>query len=326
MKNLLFIFLSFLFVGELTAQDQTVNGQLTVTKNIKWGSTGAMLNTNQGASIELRGNGIPYLDFSNDLSTDYDLRLILRNNNLLSFEGGDIKMSNKLSTGQSISWGNTGALLNTDQGASIELRGNGIPYLDFSNDLSTDYDLRLILRNNNLLSFEGGDIKMSNKLSTGQSISWGNKGAILNTDQGASIELRGNGVPYLDFSNDASIDYDMRLILRDNNTLGVSGGNLAVDGILRAKQVEVKPNVWADFVFEDSHKLPTLNEVENQIVQNGHLIDIPSEKEVLKNGINLGEMDAKLLQKIEELTLYIIQMNKRIDLLEKENSNLKTQN
>jgi len=247
MKNLLFLFLILTITCNLTAQDQTINGKLTVTESIKWGNTGAILNTDQGASIELRGNGIPYLDFSNDPTIDFDLRLILRGDNLLSFEGGDIKMSNKLSARQSISWGNTGALLNTDQGASIELRGTGIPYLDFSNDPTTDFD--------------------------------------------------------------------MRLILRDNNTLGVSGGNMAIDGALKAKEIEVKPNVWADFVFNEDYKLPTLEEVENHIQEKGHLVNIPPEKEVIENGIHLGEMNMKLLLKIEELTLYTIQQEKEIKRL-----------
>ncbi|MBG6130524.1 hypothetical protein IWQ47_001393 [Aquimarina sp. EL_43] len=247
MKKLSSLILCIVAVLNLTAQDETINGKLTVTKQIKWGSTGAIINTDQGASVELRGNGVPYFDFSNDPITDYDMRLILRNNNLLSIEGGDVKMSNKLSTGQSISWGNTGAIINTDQGASIELRGNGVPYLDFSNDPNTDYD--------------------------------------------------------------------MRLILRDNNTLGVSGGNLAIDGITKTKEVIVKPNVWSDFVFEPDYRLPSLEEVEQHIKTNGHLKNIPSEKEVLKKGISIGEMNAKLLQKVEELTLYTIQQEKEIKRL-----------
>ncbi|MDY8134843.1 hypothetical protein [Aquimarina sp. 2201CG5-10] len=303
MKKTLLLIVVIFSAFQLAAQDQTVNGKLTVTKQVKWGSTGAVLNTDQGASVELRGTGVPYFDFSNDPTTDFDMRLILRNNNLLSIEGGDLKASDR------IRWGNTGAILNTDQGASIELRGTGVPYFDFSNDPTTDFDMRLILRNNNQLSVEGGDLKIDNR------VRWGNTGAILNTDQGASIELRGTGVPYFDFSNDATTDYDMRLILRDNNTLGVSGGNLAVDGILKAKEVQVKPNVWADFVFANSYQLPSLEKVENHIKEHGYLPNIPSEKEVMNRGIQLGEMDAKLLQKIEELTLYTIQQEKEIKRL-----------
>ena len=66
-----------------------------------------------------------------------------------------------------------------------------------------------------------------------------------------------------------------------------------------------------------------MEEVENFIKENNHLPDIPSEKEVLENGIQVGEMNAKLLQKIEELTLYMIEMNKRMKSIEVENMELK---
>lgn len=144
---------------------------------------------------------------------------------------------------------------------------------------------------------------------------WGTTGALLNTDQGASIELRGHGVPYFDFSNDASTDFDMRLILVNNDLLGIQGGNLAVDGVIKTKEVSVQNNVWADFVFKPDYKLSSLSEVEKHIKEKGHLKDIPSAKEVAENGTNLGEMDAKLLQKIEELTLYLIQQQKEIEKL-----------
>ncbi len=60
----------------------------------------------------------------------------------------------------------------------------------------------------------------------------------------------------------------------------------------------------SDFVFENDYELRTLEEVEQHINEKGRLPEIPSETEVTENGINLGEMNAKLLQKIEELTLY----------------------
>lgn len=82
--------------------------------------------------------------------------------------------------------------------------------------------------------------------------------------------------------------------------------------------------LWSDFVFENDYDLPTLEEVEEHIAENGHLPEIPSEAEVTENGINLGEMDAKLLQKIEELTLYLIEQNKEIKELKKEISDMKS--
>ena len=86
---------------------------------------------------------------------------------------------------------------------------------------------------------------------------------------------------------------------------------LAVNGQIRAKEIKVETG-WSDFVFYDNYNLPTLKEVEKYIKEKGHLKDIPSAKEVEKHGIFLGEMDAKLLQKIEELTLYTIEQEKKI--------------
>lgn len=99
-------------------------------------------------------------------------------------------------------------------------------------------------------------------------------------------------------------------------TINTGSHKLAVEGSIGARQIVVQTSSWADFVFEENYKLPPLEKVENHIQKHGHLSNIPSEKEVLENGINLGKMDAKLLQKIEELTLYIIQQDKRIKRLE----------
>ncbi len=99
-------------------------------------------------------------------------------------------------------------------------------------------------------------------------------------------------------------------------TTDTGSHRLAVEGSIGSREVVVQTGSWSDFVFEKDYYLPSLEEVENHIREHGHLSDIPSEKEVIKNGINLGEMDAKLLQKIEELTLYVIQQDKRIRTLE----------
>ncbi len=94
------------------------------------------------------------------------------------------------------------------------------------------------------------------------------------------------------------------------------GYKLAVNGKIKAKEIKVETG-WADYVFEKNYELPTLKEVENHIKEKGHLKDIPSAAEVKENGISLGEMDSKLLQKIEELTLYTIQQQKEIETYQK---------
>jgi len=90
---------------------------------------------------------------------------------------------------------------------------------------------------------------------------------------------------------------------------------LAVNGNIRAKEIKVETG-WADYVFKDDYLLPTLQEVEQHIKEKGHLINIPSAQEVAQNGIQLGEMNKLLLEKIEELTLYILQQEERIQALE----------
>lgn len=107
-----------------------------------------------------------------------------------------------------------------------------------------------------------------------------------------------------------------RMVIESDGNVGIGTINpgswkLAVNGKIRAKEIKVETE-WSDFVFYDNYKLPTLQEVENHIKERGHLKDIPSAKEVKENGIFLGEMDSKLLQKIEELTLYTIQQEKKI--------------
>lgn len=105
--------------------------------------------------------------------------------------------------------------------------------------------------------------------------------------------------------------------------LNGSQGNLGLKGRLMAKEVKVDVDGWSDFVFEENYNLPTLEEVEIHIRQNGHLKNIPSAKEVVENGVNLGEMDAKLLQKIEELVLYAIDQQKEIEGLRSQIEELK---
>ncbi len=98
------------------------------------------------------------------------------------------------------------------------------------------------------------------------------------------------------------------------------GYKLAVAGDMIAESVKIKlQSAWPDFVFAKSYKLPTLQETENHIIKRGHLPGIPTAAEVKVNGIDLGDMNAKLLQKIEELTLHLIEKDKQIASQEEQN-------
>ncbi len=169
-----------------------------------------------------------------------------------------------------------------------------------------------------------------------------------NTTWGAYLQVGGNGRTTANASvvaTNGNLHLDSKekhhLYLnhysKGNTYLNTQGGNvgigttdtkgfkLGVKGKIAAEEIMIAlHDQWADFVFYDNYELPTLDEVESHIKEKGHLKDIPSAEEVKENGVFLGEMDAKLLQKIEELTLYTIQQEKKIRKLEKENLELKS--
>lgn len=101
---------------------------------------------------------------------------------------------------------------------------------------------------------------------------------------------------------------------------------MAVNGVIHSKEVKVDLNNWPDFVFKNNYDLRSLEELESFILKNKHLPEIPSEVEAIENGISLGEMNFKLLQKIEELTLYTIEQEKRLNNIESKNEKLKKEN
>lgn len=93
---------------------------------------------------------------------------------------------------------------------------------------------------------------------------------------------------------------------------------LSVNGKIRAHEIKVEVADWPDYVFEDSYQLPSLAETERYIKNNKHLPDMPSADQVQADGVAVGELNRLLLQKVEELTLHLIEKSKRIDILESE--------
>ncbi|CAI8706242.1 hypothetical protein [Chryseobacterium sp. IT-36CA2] len=100
-------------------------------------------------------------------------------------------------------------------------------------------------------------------------------------------------------------------------------GNALLNGKLEAKELKVTLTPTADFVFDENYDLPKLEEVAKHIKEKKHLPEIASAKVMEKEGVNVGEFQIKLLQKIEELTLYVIKQDQQIKQLETENLDLK---
>lgn len=127
------------------------------------------------------------------------------------------------------------------------------------------------------------------------------------------------------FQTASATDVDA-VTINDNGKVGIGttqipdSFKLAVAGRIIAEEVVIKlqNTWWPDYVFKPDYNLMPLHQVEQFVTTNNHLPGIPSADEVQNDGISMGEMQNKLLQKIEELTLYIIEQQKQIDELKKQ--------
>jgi hypothetical protein len=149
----------------------------------------------------------------------------------------------------------------------------------------------------------------------------------------ASIEVSRIGMPRAGGTNtgfltfwtkaDNSTDLSEKMRISENGNLGIGTTNptskLTVAGNISSREVKVTVNAGADFVFAEDYNLPSLTFLDIYIKENKHLPEIASAKEMQVNGINLSEMNIKLLQKIEEMTLYMIDFKREIDALKDEN-------
>ena len=113
------------------------------------------------------------------------------------------------------------------------------------------------------------------------------------------------------------------LFLKDNGNIGIGTKNplykLSVNGTILAKEIRINedPSYWPDFVFDKDYKLMSLAEVRQFVSENKHLPNVPSAADIDGKDVSLGEMNRILLQKVEELTLYIIDLQEQIDTLKK---------
>ena len=169
------------------------------------------------------------------------------------------------------------------------------------------------------LHVSGGDIGLDQPyalmFANGQNIRDNSNGGLVINSINYKLQLIGgtdptNGLIELQTNN------TVRMTVINNGNVGIGttapGNKLEVNGTIRAKEVKVESG-WADYVFDQGYNLQNLSEVELYINKHKHLPDVPDANEVEKNGVNLGEMYALLLKKIEELTLYSIEQNKKAE-------------
>ena len=137
---------------------------------------------------------------------------------------------------------------------------------------------------------------------------------IINEDvnRSGNLMIRGNGNHFIE---------------KGNVGIGTISPKAALDvaGTVRAREIKVEITAGADHVFSNEYDLKPLSDVEKFIRENKHLPEVPSEKQMQTEGLNINEFQIKLLQKIEELTLYMIDQNKEIQYIKQENEELKEQ-
>lgn len=157
-------------------------------------------------------------------------------------------------------------------------------------------------------------------------------GAVFPTDTSIVIWSNSNANNYLvlqpswgntgvgTYTPNAKFHVNGAQLIGNNSQRIATGYELSVDGDVIAESfVTQNSTSWPDYVFEDNYPLLPISDLEKAIKKNKHLPNVPSATDIEKNGINLGPMTSALLEKVEELTLYIIQLEKRLKAMEEKN-------
>ncbi|MHC0446745.1 hypothetical protein ACWA1F_15140 [Flavobacterium sp. 3-218] len=236
------------------------------------------------------------------------------------------------------SHGKSGTIIQPEEGkvgignivpsAKLEVTGNSAVYSDFANYSGTTVnnilpngkEPTLVISEKTSGTFvpaTGGQITYRGGLSFGRggpgiySVNFNPAGSSLYGD----LRFQTTAWNGSDYSN-----YD-RMVITNQGYIGIGTSNpvykLDVCGTIRAKEIKVDLQGGCDFVFENDYKLMDLNKLENFVTQNKHLPEIAPAREMIENGLEMKEFQMKLLQKIEELTLYTIQQNKKLEMQSK---------
>lgn len=245
----------------------------------------------------------PYLDFSRNPSpgTDYDARFVLDSNDELKLQGADLHINN------GNLWVN-----GYDKGILIGGTG-GMPFLKMPGTL------------NPLLQLLTNQPNRRNTMILNNWWAQSNPGVTVGT-------TRPDGVAFNVVSNVAltnglpTSDGDILMTVLGTGEVGigttVTSAKLTVKGDVHAREVRVTATAGADFVFEEEYKLPKLEDVDKFIKEHKHLPEIAPASEMQSKGVDLGDMNMKLLQKVEELTLYMIELKSEVNELKKKNNEL----
>jgi len=247
------------------------------------------------------------------------------------------------STGKSITTGKSNVFLGYNSGPNANT-GNGNIFVGANTGINITNGSGNVYLGNNTGSYGNGSNNTYLGNNTGISSTGSNNvfigstaGYLVKEDNILVIDNIGTSKDQFiwgDFANDL-LKFNAKVGIGGVTTFPTTAGGvdlstykLFIKGGILAHEVRVTTN-WADYVFADNYVLPTLSEVECFIAENGHLPNVPSAKQVEAEGISVGEMAKIQQEKIEELTLYIIQQdkelkeqNKKIEKLEQQEKEL----
>jgi hypothetical protein len=182
----------------------------------------------------------------------------------------------------------------------------------------------------------GGTVYLGQKVQAAQSVKVGYDAANTPNDMNSGLSVyhnntTGSGLKFVSYNNGAKLisientnfpkspftvyGSGKTIIGHLTQTTVHSDAMLTVNGKMVSQSAYIRTADWADYVFDKNYQLPDLYETEAYYLKNKHLPEIPSEKEVIENGINVGEMNKLLLKKIEEMTIQMVKQQKEIDAL-----------
>lgn len=331
-----------------------ISFQVSNAQYLRTDGTNSMTNTlninvpSSYSSVELRSNIGSFIDFHSSVSSDFDGRIIWNHNNSNRFDiygetnfNNPTKFNNKVGIYTSMpnalldvhTEANTPAIYNS-QSWSTSHAGYGLELLTEWNDhgISQRFVQQFSDVDYNSLSFFKGRIGIGTSLpaATLEIFSETSSPGIYNsqfwstTNPGYSLRLltewNNEGINQRFVQRFNGFDHTVIGFFKGNVLIGKAAQSntsykLDVEGKIRANEIVVNTS-GADYVFESGYDLRTLQEVQDFIDEKGHLPGIPSAKEMQAKGMAMGELNTKLLEKIEELTLYIIEQNSKIESLE----------
>jgi len=211
--------------------------------------------------------------------------------------------------------------------ARLHLVGSGVS-VDGGNSISvSNNDLAIQANTGGRSATLGAQLEFVIPANTDGTNSWG-QGRIItvagNTGNGNATGkmILGTRRMFDKLGTGAQWYYGNDIVIDGSGNVGVGTLNpdqkLSVNGIIHAKSVLIDLNGWNDYVFKKSYRLRPLSEVKAYIDQNQHLPEVPSEQEMVKNGLDVGEMNKLLMKKVEELTLYLIELKSEVGQLQKQ--------